>query len=318
MKLLSPPSCSPVSSSIPLKILDLPRARLLTELSRYFNSPIPSQAIETDYSLWRCSETGLEFSWPLSPGNPIFYDWISQFPAYYPSKRWEYTEVVSQVRDANSSQASVLDVGCGSGSFLDLLSFLPTGRAVGLDFNDPAVLECKKKSLTAFKGSIRQALSDGLVKPNQFNFVTSFHCLEHVACPLEFVQDLLSVTSRNGRVFLSTPVSPMSFESAWFDVMNHPPHHMTRWTLPAYQKIASILKLDFSYFLPSVSPVRQALSLENLKIAGPNSRPLQTGNLFQSIQRLPGFLASWIKMSYRAKNHPLKGADVILVQFSRK
>ena len=101
------------------------------------------------------------------------------------------------------------------------------------------------------------AIASGFLKPGEFPVVTSFHCLEHVSQPVEFVRELLRATARGGSLFLSTPYSPMSFETEWFDVMNHPPHHMTRWNLAAYRKLAEILGVKMRHFCPA-QPAAQA------------------------------------------------------------
>ena len=72
----------PLSAQPPQKVRELPRAFLLAQLTDYFHSPPPAGVVETDYSLWRCAETGLEFCEPPLPGNAAFYEWVSSFASY--------------------------------------------------------------------------------------------------------------------------------------------------------------------------------------------------------------------------------------------
>jgi len=49
-------------------------------------------------------------------------------------------------------------------------------------------------------------------------------------------RDLLAPS---GRLMISTPYSPMSLEENWFDPLNHPPHHITRWSEKPYEALAA-------------------------------------------------------------------------------
>jgi SAM-dependent methyltransferase len=309
---------SPLSPQPPQKIRDLPCDFLLAELTAYFHSTPPPGIVETDYSLWRCAETGLEFCAPPLPGNVAFYEWVSSFPSYYPGFRWEYGEVSRLIRDEHSSNTGleILDVGCGRGDFLRSLDFLPPGKKYALDLNEPAVQSCRAEGFKACCGTVDTALADGFLSAHQFPVVCSFHCLEHVGEPVPFVRELLRIVQPGGKLFLSTPYSPMSFESDWFDVMNHPPHHMTRWTLPAYRRLAELTGVQMRHFAPAAHPLRQALQKFELEIHGPNVRVPRLRRLAALAARLPRFLRTWTQISQRAGRHAIGGADCILVEFT--
>src|SRR5580692_8601576 len=55
---------SPLSRLPPKKIRDLPKKFLLEQLELYYKAKPPEQVVETDYALWECAETGLQFAWP--------------------------------------------------------------------------------------------------------------------------------------------------------------------------------------------------------------------------------------------------------------
>src|SRR5687768_16161109 len=84
------PEESPLSARPPKKVRELPRDFILEQLEQYYGVKPPAAAVETDYTIWQCSETKLEFAWPMLPGNACFYEWLSGFPSYYPGRRWEY------------------------------------------------------------------------------------------------------------------------------------------------------------------------------------------------------------------------------------
>lgn len=309
---------SPLSQAPPQKIRDLPREFLLAQLSDYFHAPSPPEIVETDYTLWRCAETGLEFCQPPLPGNEAFYQWVSSFASYYPGFRWEYGEVVQLLRGENQSAPGfkVLDVGCGKGDFLRALDFLPAQNKFALDLNEPAIRACREQGFNAFCGTVETAITAGFLKPGEFPVVTSFHCLEHVPQPVEFVRELLRATAPGGRLFLSTPYSPMSFEAEWFDVLNHPPHHMARWNLAAYRKLAEMLGVKMRHFVPHNRPLKQALQLFRLQTYGPNVNVSRATLAKDILLQAPSFFAGWNKMRRRAATHATAGADLILVEFT--
>jgi SAM-dependent methyltransferase len=306
---------SPLSPLPPEKIRDLSRAFLLEQLEQYYAARPPAEAVECDYSLWKCTETGLQFAWPPRPGSLRFYEWVSGFASYYPGIRWEYGEVrrlLAAKRDGAEKLSKVLDVGCGKGDFLHGLDLLPNDRKFALDLNEPAVAQCRQQGFPAFCGTMDTALAAGFLRAGEFPVVTSFHCLEHVDQPVEFVRSLLAAVVPGGRLFLSTPYSPMSFEADWFDILNHPPHHLTRWNLAAYQKLAGLLGVRMQYFVPPSSPLQRALGNFRLLHYGPNV-PVSKATLVKDLLlHLPEFL----RLHQKQQQRKPVGADVILVEFT--
>ena len=311
---------SPLSSLPPVKVRDLPKAFILDSLESYHGARPPDGAVETDYSMWRCRETGLEFAWPMLPGNVELYEWLSSFAAYYPAVRWEYEAVRQhlEAQDTQTGRAKVLDVGCGKGNFLAKLDFLPRGLRYGIDLNEPGVAACRQQGFQAFCGTIDAALDSRFLRPSEFSAVTSFHCLEHVGAPVDFVRSLAALAAPGGRVFISTPYSPMSFEADWFDVLNHPPHHLTRWNLHSYRRLADILGLQIRCFFPPSALLKQALMTFRLLQYGPHRKVRATELLSDALRRLPVLLRAFRAQLERGRRNGGTTADVVLVELTAR
>lgn len=309
---------SPLSNLPPKKIRDLPQSFLLRELELQYGAKAPEGVVETDYSLWECAETGLQFAWPMLPGNIVFYEWISGFSTYYPGIRWEYRKLreILKAEGRLSANSKVLDAGSGKGDFLQTFDLVSNEHKYALDLNNPAVTACRQQGIQAFCGTIGTALGEGFLKPGDFTVVTSFHCLEHVSEPLSFVRDLIKVTAAGGRVFVSTPYSPMSTEENAFDILNHPPHHLTRWNLAAYQRLAGMLGVKMRYFVPPAGPFKRALKSFWVKRNGPNKPIVKAKLLADVAAHLPEVFDFYRKHSVRERANGGIGADVIMVEFT--
>ena len=313
---------SPLSSKPPERVRELPRSMLLRELGNYFGARPTDDVVSCDYSLWRCVETGFEFAEPRTAGNSRFYEWISSFPIYYPKTRWEYgklLDLVSHQIGSSDGGIRLLDVGCGSGEFLQLIASRSRADCFGVDMNPSAIERCKQRGLKVHCGMLSDALACQAISTSSFDYVTSFHCLEHVPDPVGFISEMVPLLSQTGRILVSTPFSPMSFETDWFDVMNHPPHHLGRWNVRAYRKLAEVLGLEFSYYMPragsAFSRARQTFQLMHLGAHRNIGRLELMGML---VRRFASFITIWRHQLKRPKIDGNTAADVILVELRRK
>jgi SAM-dependent methyltransferase len=258
----------------------LSKEYLLDSLGRYFHTPMDPAVVSTDYKISRCKNCSLEFADPMIAGSDRFYDWITAQSKYYPLFRQEYQIVHSLVTENNGDDArKVIDIGCGSGEFLDMFTNNKNVTAFGIDTTESSVKICRDKGLRVECCYLEDVVGrkDNLAS---FDFVTAFHVLEHVPHPLDFVSEMKKILKPGGNIFLSTPYSPMSFETDWFDPLNHPPHHMTRWNEKAYRKLAEILKMNIEFFYPeTVGLMRRVNNTYKLKYATssvPSRSRLQT------------------------------------------
>jgi SAM-dependent methyltransferase len=225
------------------------RERLQAALTDRFGDCPPHDALDRDYVLYSCDTCCLEFSAPSEPGNASLYAWLTGHEGYYPPERWEWTRTL-ELLGQPQRDTRILEVGCGSGEFLLRAAGVPRVAAVGLDTEPTSVARCRSRGLEAHCAT----LDDYATRADatrRFDWVVAFHCLEHVASPLELVRSMRSLLARGGSLLISTPLSPMSYENLWFDPLNHPPHHLTRWSAEGLVRLARRLDMTATVFMPS-------------------------------------------------------------------
>jgi 2-polyprenyl-3-methyl-5-hydroxy-6-metoxy-1,4-benzoquinol methylase len=208
-------------------------------LADLYGEPVTTIPSISDYELRRCPVCTLEFAHPMVPGDNAFYEWIVRHCNYYPKERWGWEmirRVVSEIAaEKSDGPLTVVDVGCGGGAFVSFLQGVPNLRPIGIDTTESSIIACKKAGLEAYCSDIEDAR---MLFPAGVDMVTSFHCLEHVSDPVEFMQSIKTLLNGSGRAMITTPYSPMSFEATWYDPLNNPPHHLTRWNERSYAALA--------------------------------------------------------------------------------
>lgn len=233
-------------------IRTLPAGTLRAGLERYFDPPVPGDVVLDEYTLWRCKTCLLEFVSPLQPGSDEFYNWVTSRPGYYPEDRWEWQLAIQVMRCGRQSSECprLLEIGCGSGNFLDKAKFQAGVVAVGLDTARGAVLECLRKGLEVYPLPVERYSEDQIQRGARFDYIVSFQCLEHVRNPKEFFSAMVSLLAPHGEIFISTPYCPIAIEHMNFYPLNNPPHHLTRWNVTAFRELASAFGLRARFYMP--------------------------------------------------------------------
>ncbi len=122
-----------------------------------------------------------------------------------------------QIHSALSTQHSalrILDVGCGTGANLEMLSQF--GVAEGVDVSEDALEFCRRKGLKAQKG-----LAEKLPFANEsFEITTALDVVEHLDDDIAGLREMFRVTKRGGYSLVFVP----AFMWLWGvqdDVSNH-------------------------------------------------------------------------------------------------
>jgi SAM-dependent methyltransferase len=271
---------------------DFSRDRIRCELSVLVGHNAIEECTLTDYQLRRHLRE-LEFADPMPEPPPEFYLWLTNSQVHYPSKRWELCECQRQLQDWSATgvvdlPSIVVDVGCGNGRFLKILEELKRVRAIGLDVNREVVEGCRAQGLGALCGTlalVRQHLPDGV------HAVTLWHVVEYVADPVKVLLDAASLLCTQGRIYFSVPPSPLSRETSWPDPLNAPPHHLTRWGIPALHALGAKLEMHISLASPEADPfwsrILRALTLQAVSPVSGLGRSKKFARLLSFLARHP-------------------------------
>jgi SAM-dependent methyltransferase len=174
-------------------------------------------------------------------------------------------EICSRVRDR---KPRILDVGCGTGANLLLLS--QYGDAEGVDISDDALAFCHERGLKKVKsGSAEQLPYDD----ESFDLVTALDVVEHLDDDLAGLKEMRRVLRPGGRALVFVP----TFMFLW-GLQDDVSHHRRRYRLPELKRLMAEAGLEverasyvnITFFLP-VFLIRQFMNLTGIKADSENN-----------------------------------------------
>ena len=200
-----------------------PAAGLIQEWQTAFQIDIRAELRSREWiELYECAQCALRFFDPELTGSAALYAKLQMFDWYYMAHKWEHTAALRVMRPG----CKVLEVGCGRGDFVQTL----TARgcdATGIELNDTAVAEGRRLHRNIQATRLEAVAAS---QPGQFDVVCAFQVLEHVPDPARFIADCLQLLKPAGCLALSVPNSAGFYRLAPHDLLNTPPHHLTRWS----------------------------------------------------------------------------------------
>jgi len=186
------------------------------------------------FELWE-SPCGLAFFEPALPGDEAFYLELYRRGGFHRALnvpglvRVEFTRLAELVRPGEK----LLDVGCGDGG---LARHLSQAVYVGLD---PHRYAANREPDIRNETVAAHAISH----PGEYDIVSAFHAIEHVADPLGFARDLVRCVKPGGRICILVPSRESALTAIPNFVLNAPPHHLTWWNEGALLALAGSLEL---------------------------------------------------------------------------
>ena len=187
----------------------------------------------TEFSKYRCNDTGLEFFSPTNiAASAAVYEQLQQFAWYYQRENWEHRIAVGDL----PSGGRVLEVGCGAGSFVQAAAERGCD-AIGTEFNPKAVAAARQA------GRAVSAIKLGDFVPGSFDAVCAFQVLEHIAEPQVFLASCVALLKPGGRLILGVPNCD-GYLRETMNELNLPPHHMGWWNEKCLRSLEGLFSLN--------------------------------------------------------------------------
>ena len=174
-------------------------------------------------------------------------------------------DICSHVTDR---RPRILDVGCGTGANLLMLS--QYGDAEGVDISDDALAFCRERGLDQVrKGAGEQLPYDD----NTFDLVTAFDVVEHMDDDLAGLREMFRVLRPGGHALIFVP----TFMFLW-GLQDDVSHHRRRYRLPELRRVLEQAGFEIerssyaniTFFLP-ILLIRKLMRLTGIKAATENN-----------------------------------------------
>lgn len=154
----------------------------------------------------------------------------------------------------------ILDVGCGSGKFLEILN-KKGWETFGVDISPVAVKNAKEKGLNVFEGE----LHDMSFSQEYFDVVIMRHSLEHMYDPKKEIEAAYKILRYNGILTIEVPnincLESRIFREHWFQI-DAPRHlyHFSEKTITMILKNANFDVVDIVQVAIPFSTISQSIN----------------------------------------------------------
>jgi len=198
---------------------------------------------------------------------PIMFR-VEQAHWWYTGRRKILAGFVEEIcRQVTDRRPRILDVGCGTGANLLMLS--EYGEAEGVDISEDALAFCRERGLDKVRLGAGEHLpyDDGT-----FDLVTAFDVVEHMDDDLAGLREMRRVLRPGGRVLLFVP----TFMFLW-GLQDDVSNHRRRYRLPQLRRVLEqagfeIERMSYAnitFFLPILA-MRQLMRLTGVKAESEN------------------------------------------------
>ena len=221
--------------------------RLKIDVSNYF--------VEPKFTLTQCCNCDLQSYFPSQCGDDSFYRQLQTSPQYYEENKPEFCfarEILQKIKPKK-----ILEIGCGVGHFLRSVNRAYIVAGSETNSNAVAILQ-----------------NDGILLDtvdSKYDFILAFQVLEHVFDVRQFLKETVDKLEIGGHLLLTVPNPEGEYLQEVDDVLDYPPHHMTRWSMRSLENIAQFFPLAkvVDYYEPiRIEHYRDVLVSRRHKIAG--------------------------------------------------
>jgi len=199
---------------------------------------------------------------------PILYA-VEESHWWHIGRRQIIASFVKQICDqVTDRRARILDVGCGTGANLVLLSQF--GDAQGVDVSPDALAFCGERGLNNVRLGAAEALP---YEDGEFDLVTALDVVEHIDDDVAGLREMQRVLRPGGRVLLFVP----TFMFLW-GVQDEVSNHRRRYRLAELERavteagfeVERTTHANITFFLP-VLLVRKLMRLTGIRTETENS-----------------------------------------------
>lgn len=188
------------------------------------------------FSLYECLLCGVQFWVPFVNPGAAWYESQQEYRLKNPAVYRGYHKVFLRRFSAFRQGTSLLDIGCGTGEFLNEVG-KRGAECWGVD-SDSVDIGIAREAF-GLKNIFAMKFEDFFEKTDlpKFDIVTFFEVLEHLDNPREFVLNVRRILKPGGSIVMSTPYR----ERMWADAYEWdlPPYHLSRWN---ERSIANLFK----------------------------------------------------------------------------
>lgn len=191
--------------------------------------------------LVKCKNCGFVFSKKIPSSDELkkFYDGYGQYEYVSPITINRYKEILLYLEKYRSTN-NILDIGCGTGIFLEEAKKLGW-NVFGTEYGDDKIKQCTQKGI-----SMNQGILDKNNYKDKFDIITSFEVIEHINNPKNELENISSLLRKGGIIYLTTPnfnsISRRYLKNKWQQIFY--PEHLSYYTV---KTISKALK-DYSLF----------------------------------------------------------------------
>ena len=199
---------------------------------------------------------------------PIMFR-VEQSHWWYTGRRKILADFVEAIcRRVTDRRPRILDVGCGTGANLLMLSQF--GDAEGVDVSEDALAFCRERGLEKVKLGAAEELP---YQDGTFDLVTAFDVVEHIDDDLAGLREMRRVLRPGGRVLLFVP----AFMFLW-GLQDDVSNHRRRYRLPELQRVLEQAGFEIergtyaniTFFLP-ILMMRQLMRVTGIKTDSENN-----------------------------------------------
>jgi hypothetical protein len=239
--------------------------------NKMFDTPAAARACPRgDLVLAQDEATGLVSNVAFDPGKLDYDESYQNEQGHSPAFQAHLADVLATI-ERHFRGASILEIGCGKGAFLDTL------RAAGHDARgvDPA-----------YEGDadyiLKAPFAPGLEV--QGDAIVMRHVLEHIPRPLDFLATALAANGGRGRIYIEVPCLDWILrEHAWFDIFYE---HVNYFRLADFDRMFGRVHESGHLFGGQyLYAVADLASLRDPSLGGPATPALLPPDFFGGVER---------------------------------